>query len=94
MKNYGGMKPRNGNSPDFTFGEKQLDALAKEASAKMGNPAADIKQAVESGRLSDITAKLSPADAKALNEILNDKKKLNELLSSKKAQMLLKNLLK
>lgn len=38
MKNYGGMKPRNGNSPDFTFGEKQLDALAKEASAKMENP--------------------------------------------------------
>lgn len=94
MKNYGGMKPRNGNSPDFTFGEKQLDALAKEASVKMGRPAGDIKRAVESGRLSDITAKLSPSDAKALNEVLNDKQKLNELLSSKKAQMLLKNLLK
>ncbi len=94
MKNYGGMKPRNGNSPDFTFGEKQLDALAKEASAKMGKPADDIKRAVESGRLSDITARLSPADAKTLNEVLNDKQKLNELLSSKKAQMLLKNLLK
>ena len=94
MKNYGGMKPRNGNSPDFIFGEKQLDTLAKEASAKMGRPADDIKRAVESGRLSDITAKLSPSDAKALNEVLNDKQKLNELLSSKKAQMLLKNLLK
>ncbi|GEM_PF-5730708 len=94
MKNYGGMKPRNGNSPEFTFGEKQLDALAREASAKTGRPADDIKRAVESGRLSDITARLSPSDARALNEILNDKNKLNELLSSKKAQMLLKNLLK
>ena len=94
MNGYGGMKPRGGQTPDFTIGKTEADALTKQAAKQMGRPQSEIKRAVESGNLSDIMSGLSDKDAKPLNEILSDEKKLNELLSSKKAQALLSKLLK
>ena len=94
MNGYGGMKPRGGQTPDFTIGKTEADALTKQAAKQMGRPQSETKRAVESGNLSDIMSGLSDKDAKRLNEILSDEKKLNELLSSKKAQALLSKLLK
>ena len=84
MNGYGGMKPRGGQTPDFTIGKTEADALTKQAAKQMGRPQSEIKRAVESGNLSDIMSGLSDKDAKRLNEILSDEKKLTNCFRQKR----------
>lgn len=89
-KRGNGMKPASG-APKIN--QAELGRMVSEASEKLGGDSEKIKQAIDSGKIEEVTSKLSPNDAKMLNSIMQDENKMKQLLSTPQAQSIIKKLL-
>ena len=85
-----GMRPASGGQK---INQNELGRMINEASQKLGSDGEAIKNAINSGKLENVTSKLSPSDAQRLNAVMQDEEKMKQILSTPQAQALIKKLL-
>lgn len=72
---------------------ENFENLLKSVSNKLGKSPEELKQASQSGDVSNLLGNLNPTDAQKIQKILSDKNVANKILSTPQAQSLIKKLL-
>lgn len=72
---------------------ENFENLLKSVSNKLGKSPEELKQASQSGDVSNLLGNLNPTDAQKIQKILSDKNVANKILSTPQAQNLIKKLL-
>lgn len=70
----------------------QLQALLQTVSQKLGMPAETLQADLESGRFDRAIAAMSPQDAAAFQQVLNNPQRLNQIMNSRQARALYQKL--
>ena len=70
----------------------QLQALLQTVSKKLGVPAETLQADLEAGRFDKAIASMSPQDAAAFRQVLNNPQRLNQIMNSKQARALYQKL--
>lgn len=71
-----------------------LNELINAAGQKIGENPADIKSAIDSGKLDNIVKKMKPEDQKRFTEVLSNPELAKKMLQTPQAQMLIKKFMK
>ena len=71
-----------------------INDFLKQAGAKIGADPAQLKQAVDNGKLDDLVKKMNPRDAQKLQQVLANPQLARQMLNSPQAQMLIRQFMK
>lgn len=74
--------------------DKQMEALLKLASAKLGRSTDDLKKGLESEKVRRMTENLSDEQKAKIAEMARDPKKVSELLSNPAVKMMISKYMK
>lgn len=72
----------------------QMNALLQKVSGKLGIPAEQLRQELETGKFDRAIAALKPQEQAAFRQVLADPKQLDRLMNSKQARALYEKLTK
>lgn len=72
---------------------KQINALIKKLSERMGTPESEIRSAVGKSNYSGLLQKLPSDKAQQMEEILGDEDKAREFLNSPQAKAIIKRIM-
>lgn len=72
----------------------QMNALLQKVSGKLGIPAEQLQQELQTGKFDRAIAALKPQEQAAFRQVLADPKQLDRLMNSKQARALYEKLTK